>query len=161
VSLLYYEPSVFNYTCRERKSYSYIYRERKSNNTGGALRRKESGPQGWPRSEDKNRDFTLIHAHADTYIYVSISIYLYRYLYIYIYIYIYICTHTHTHTHTHIHKKYIENTGEASRRRGSVCMYTYTHKKKNRNTMNEARLSHLPFWGPSEAFYFLIKRPSG
>jgi len=22
--------------------------------------------------------------------------------------------------------------------------------------MNEARLSHLPFWGPSEAFFFLI-----
>jgi len=28
-------------------------------------------------------------------------------------------------------------------------------------TMNEARLSHLPFWGPSEAIFFLIKRPSG
>jgi len=27
--------------------------------------------------------------------------------------------------------------------------------------MNEARLSHLPFWGPSEAVLFLIKRPSG
>jgi len=28
--------------------------------------------------------------------------------------------------------------------------------------MNEARLSHLPFWGPSEAFFFLlIQRPSG
>jgi len=27
--------------------------------------------------------------------------------------------------------------------------------------MNEARLSHFPFWGPSEAFFFLIKRPSG
>jgi len=27
--------------------------------------------------------------------------------------------------------------------------------------MNEARLSHLPFWGPSEAIFFLIKRPSG
>jgi len=22
--------------------------------------------------------------------------------------------------------------------------------------MNEARLSHLPFWGPSEGFFFLI-----
>jgi len=29
------------------------------------------------------------------------------------------------------------------------------------HTMNEARLSHLPFWGPSEAVFFLIKRPSG
>jgi len=28
-------------------------------------------------------------------------------------------------------------------------------------SMNEARLSHLPFWGPSEAAFFLIKRPSG
>jgi len=27
--------------------------------------------------------------------------------------------------------------------------------------MNEARLSHLPFWGPSEAVLILIKRPSG
>ena len=27
--------------------------------------------------------------------------------------------------------------------------------------MNEARLSHLPFWGPSEAFFLIIKRPSG
>jgi len=27
--------------------------------------------------------------------------------------------------------------------------------------MNEARLSHLPFWGPSEAVFFLIKRRSG
>jgi len=27
--------------------------------------------------------------------------------------------------------------------------------------MNEARLSHLPFWGPSEVVLFLIKRPSG
>jgi len=27
--------------------------------------------------------------------------------------------------------------------------------------MDEARLSHLPFWGPSEAVVFLIKRPSG
>jgi len=27
--------------------------------------------------------------------------------------------------------------------------------------MNEARLSHLPLWGPSEAVVFLIKRPSG
>ena len=32
---------------------------------------------------------------------------------------------------------------------------------KERNAMNEARLSHLPFWGPSEAVLFLIKRPSG
>jgi len=30
-----------------------------------------------------------------------------------------------------------------------------------RDLINEARLSHLPFWGPSEAFFFLIKRPSG
>jgi len=29
------------------------------------------------------------------------------------------------------------------------------------NPIQEARLSHLPFWGPSEAFLFLIKRPSG
>jgi len=29
------------------------------------------------------------------------------------------------------------------------------------DVMNEARLSHLPFWGPSEAIFFLIKRPSG
>ena len=27
--------------------------------------------------------------------------------------------------------------------------------------MNEARLSHLPFWGPSEAVLILLKRPSG
>ena len=27
--------------------------------------------------------------------------------------------------------------------------------------MNEARVSHLPFWGPSEAVLILIKRPSG
>ena len=27
--------------------------------------------------------------------------------------------------------------------------------------MNEARLSHLPFWGPSEALLFLIESPSG
>ena len=27
--------------------------------------------------------------------------------------------------------------------------------------MNEARLSHSPFWGPSEAVFFLIQRPSG
>jgi len=29
------------------------------------------------------------------------------------------------------------------------------------NRMNEARLSHLPFWGPSEAVLILINRPSG
>ena len=29
------------------------------------------------------------------------------------------------------------------------------------SAMNEARLSHLPFWGPSEAVLILIKRPSG
>jgi len=28
-------------------------------------------------------------------------------------------------------------------------------------SMNEARLSHLLFWGPSDAVFFLIKRPSG
>jgi len=28
-------------------------------------------------------------------------------------------------------------------------------------SMNEARLGHLPIWGPSYAFFFLIKRPSG
>ena len=29
------------------------------------------------------------------------------------------------------------------------------------HTMNEARLSHLPFWGPSEAVFFLIKTSFG
>jgi len=28
-------------------------------------------------------------------------------------------------------------------------------------SMNEARLSHLPFWGPSEGFFLIIQRPSG
>jgi len=32
---------------------------------------------------------------------------------------------------------------------------------RNSHAMNEARLSHLPFWGPSEAVFVLIKRPSG
>jgi len=29
------------------------------------------------------------------------------------------------------------------------------------SAMNEARLSHLPFWGPSEGFFLIISRPSG
>jgi len=36
-----------------------------------------------------------------------------------------------------------------------------THHNPKPSRMNEARLSHLPFWGPSEAVFFLIKRPSG
>jgi len=34
-------------------------------------------------------------------------------------------------------------------------------QKERTQRMNEARLSHLPLWGPSEAVFFLIKRPSG
>jgi len=33
--------------------------------------------------------------------------------------------------------------------------------KESRTPMNEARLSHLPFWGPNEAVLILFKRPSG
>jgi len=50
----------------------------------------------------------------------------------------------------------------------ATCLCCYTHRANpvprtsgRCHAMNEAHLSHLPFWGPSEAVLFLIKRPSG
>jgi len=49
--------------------------------------------------------------------------------------------------------------GEHIARRRRAC--SLSRVRVNRVIMNEARLSHLPFWGPSEAGLILIKRPSG
>jgi len=37
----------------------------------------------------------------------------------------------------------------------------FCHSAACNGRMNEARLSHLPFWGPSEAFLLSINRFSG
>ena len=65
-------------------------------------------------------------------------IYIYIYYYIYIYIYIYgMCVYIYVFIYMCIYILYI---------------FIYLCKA---SPMNEARLSHLPFWGPSEGFFLI------
>jgi len=82
------------------------------------------------------------------------NIHMYTYIYTYIYIQATAVGFTFEKLQTTIHPQYI------------MCLLVFIVcivgcKRDPRKPMNEARLSHLPFWGPSEAVFFLIKRPVG
>jgi len=53
------------------------------------------------------------------------------------------------------------NTWISIQRVGFGAIQLQTCQGAHASRMNKAHLSHLPFWGPSEAIFFLIKRPSG
>ena len=105
-----------------------------------------------------------VYKYIYIYIYTHIHIFIYIYMYMYMCICIYIYIHVNIYIHTYIYI-YIYTDRQIDKHRdidsgnpffswSFLFLFIRWHEVVP-IIMNEARLSHLPLWGPSEGFFLI------